>query len=210
MDWYLFASSRPLSQPEEYFSTDNPSPWYCCECGDGPNNSTRGFCVSCYDKTWFATLYSIDNILSLSRWRPNCITASMQESNLSSGSEMDSCISRHDCHYSASCMSCGLDYNLCRLPRTRKANEEEEEEKKERLRHMRRMMWLLIMLLSCLLQGLKDSRQLSGYRNRARPPCTTMPWCIPPALVVLWGVCWMFYPSALGKSTVIESCFSPS
>lgn len=26
-----------------------------------------------------------------------------------------------------------------------------------------------------------------------RPPCTTMPWTIWPALVVLWGVCWMFY-----------------
>jgi hypothetical protein len=31
--------------------------------------------------------------------------------------------------------------------------------------------------------------------NRHRPPCSTMPWDILPALVVLWGVCWMFYPS---------------
>jgi hypothetical protein len=33
----------------------------------------------------------------------------------------------------------------------------------------------------------------SEYPNRCRPPCTTMPWNIWPALVVLWGVCWMFY-----------------
>jgi hypothetical protein len=31
------------------------------------------------------------------------------------------------------------------------------------------------------------------YPNRRRPPCTTMPWNIWPSLVVLWGVCWMFY-----------------
>lgn len=35
----------------------------------------------------------------------------------------------------------------------------------------------------------------NGYVNRRRPPCTTMPWSIWPALVVLWGVCWMFYNS---------------
>lgn len=34
---------------------------------------------------------------------------------------------------------------------------------------------------------------LSDFPNRRRPPCTTMPWNIWPALVVLWGVCWMFY-----------------
>lgn len=28
-----------------------------------------------------------------------------------------------------------------------------------------------------------------------RHPCTTMPWTIWPSLVVLWGVCWMFYGS---------------
>ncbi|KAL9114708.1 MAG: hypothetical protein Q9227_001386, partial [Pyrenula ochraceoflavens] len=33
----------------------------------------------------------------------------------------------------------------------------------------------------------------SEFPNRFRPPCTTMPWTIWPALVVLWGVCWMFY-----------------
>jgi hypothetical protein len=33
----------------------------------------------------------------------------------------------------------------------------------------------------------------SEFPNRLRPPCTTMPWNIWPSLVVLWGVCWMFY-----------------
>jgi hypothetical protein len=37
---------------------------------------------------------------------------------------------------------------------------------------------------------------LSVFPNRRRPPCTTMPWNIWPALVVLWGVCWMFYNSS--------------
>jgi hypothetical protein len=35
----------------------------------------------------------------------------------------------------------------------------------------------------------------SEFPDSIRPPCTTMPWSIWPALVVLWGVCWMFvYP----------------
>lgn len=34
---------------------------------------------------------------------------------------------------------------------------------------------------------------VSEFPNSLRPPCTTMPWTIWPALVVLWGVCWMFY-----------------
>lgn len=31
------------------------------------------------------------------------------------------------------------------------------------------------------------------FPNRQRPRCTTMPWNLWPSLVVLWGVCWMFY-----------------
>ncbi len=34
---------------------------------------------------------------------------------------------------------------------------------------------------------------LSKRQKRTRPFGTTMPWSIWPALVVLWGVCWMFY-----------------
>jgi hypothetical protein len=36
------------------------------------------------------------------------------------------------------------------------------------------------------------SSGFSKFPNSMRPPCTTMPWTIWPALVVLWGVCWMF------------------
>jgi len=36
------------------------------------------------------------------------------------------------------------------------------------------------------------SSGFSEFPNSMRPPCTTMPWTIWPALVVLWGVCWMF------------------
>ena len=31
------------------------------------------------------------------------------------------------------------------------------------------------------------------FPGRLRPPCTTMPWTVWPSLMVLWGVCWMFY-----------------
>jgi hypothetical protein len=40
---------------------------------------------------------------------------------------------------------------------------------------------------------------ISEFPNRLRPPCTTMPWTIWPALVVLWGVCWMFYEGSIGN-----------
>jgi hypothetical protein len=33
----------------------------------------------------------------------------------------------------------------------------------------------------------------SVYPNSRRPLCKTMPWDILPSLVILWGVCWMFY-----------------
>ena len=45
-----------------------------------------------------------------------------------------------------------------------------------------KVLYLLLLYLS-----------FSEFPNRLRPPCTTMPWTIWPALAVLWGVCWMFY-----------------
>jgi hypothetical protein len=47
-----------------------------------------------------------------------------------------------------------------------------------------KVLYLLLLYLS-----------FSEFPNRLRPLCTTMPWTIWPALVVLWGVCWMFYDS---------------
>jgi hypothetical protein len=44
-------------------------------------------------------------------------------------------------------------------------------------------------LLTCLLFC-----NFSIFPGTIRPRCTTMPWTIWPALVVLWGVCWMFRP----------------
>jgi hypothetical protein len=44
-------------------------------------------------------------------------------------------------------------------------------------------------LLTCLLFC-----NFSIFPGTIRPRCTTMPWTIWPALVVLWGVCWMFHP----------------
>ena len=35
--------------------------------------------------------------------------------------------------------------------------------------------------------------KFSGISDNDQPMCTTMPWNIRPALIVLWGVCWMFY-----------------
>lgn len=47
-------------------------------------------------------------------------------------------------------------------------------------------------------------------RGKRRPPCTTMPWIIPPALAVLWGVCWMFWPPMLylDNSRTIHECLA--
>ncbi|MCJ1325608.1 hypothetical protein MMC10_002271 [Thelotrema lepadinum] len=43
--------------------------------------------------------------------------------------------------------------------------------------------------------GLFNHRRFThNYSSRLRPPCLSMPWTTWPALVVLWGVCWMFYP----------------
>lgn len=38
------------------------------------------------------------------------------------------------------------------------------------------------------------------FPNNLRHLCTTMPWSIWPALAVLWGVCWMFYERADGRT----------
>lgn len=46
-------------------------------------------------------------------------------------------------------------------------------------------------------QYLQQQRQIEGWfaewPNGQRPLNTTWPWNVKPSLVVLWGVCWMFY-----------------
>lgn len=49
-------------------------------------------------------------------------------------------------------------------------------------------------LLPEILQYLLLFCKFAEFPNRRRPKCTTMPWNIWPSLMVLWGVCWMFYP----------------
>lgn len=41
-------------------------------------------------------------------------------------------------------------------------------------------------------------RLFAEFPNGVRHLCTTMPWTIWPALVVLWGVCWMFIQNQAG------------
>jgi hypothetical protein len=62
------------------------------------------------------------------------------------------------------------------------------------------LMWAIMQFLSLLarrlqtmLQSAPNLDRFSEFPNRRRPPCTTMPWNVWPALVILWGVCWMFY-----------------
>ncbi|CAH0019842.1 unnamed protein product [Clonostachys rhizophaga] len=47
------------------------------------------------------------------------------------------------------------------------------------------------------------------FPHAVRHLCTTMPWTIWPALVVLWGVCWMFKPSVTEPMLSILQCATP-
>ena len=62
---------------------------------------------------------------------------------------------------------------------------------------------LLVLFLYCLLVLLRLV-VTSTFSEAIRPRCTTMPWTIWPALVVLWGVCWMFQPSERPADTQNE------
>lgn len=52
------------------------------------------------------------------------------------------------------------------------------------------LIWLLEALLHFLT--LVIAVCIFEFPDNLRPPNTTMPWIIKPALFVLWGVCWMF------------------
>ena len=61
------------------------------------------------------------------------------------------------------------------------------------IRYIQQYVFRCIILL---IQGTAPKFASSGFskfRKRNRPPSSTMPWTIWPSLVVLWGVCWMFY-----------------
>ena len=59
--------------------------------------------------------------------------------------------------------------------------------------------------LACWHQYWQQSRAsfhawFSEWPNSQRPLNTTWPWNVRPSLVVLWGVCWMFYGDESGKT----------
>ena len=45
-----------------------------------------------------------------------------------------------------------------------------------------------------LMTSLTTPKKLNYSGRRRRSPCLSMPWIVWLALMVLWGVCWMFYP----------------
>jgi hypothetical protein len=86
------------------------------------------------------------------------------------------------------------------LSRLRRPAEKQRQEREENLiHHVARLLILLALwqkfltLWQKLIERLLFFCKFSEFPNKRRPACTTMPWNIWPALVVLWGVCWMFY-----------------
>lgn len=80
------------------------------------------------------------------------------------------------------------------------ALDEEERQREEDQRlfesYMTHSEWLFreaAVRLQLILEFLLLLCKSSGFPDGDRPMCMTMPWNILPALVVLWGVCWMFY-----------------
>lgn len=70
----------------------------------------------------------------------------------------------------------------------------------EALQRLLEFLHIIYTFLRQLLDELTYTTRLwdlcSEFPQNIRHPCTTMPWTIWPALVVLWGVCWMFYSSS--------------
>lgn len=87
----------------------------------------------------------------------------------------------------------------------------EAEGRQQREMHMeciKRFFRLLAMLLERLFEDLLFCCNFSEYPDKRRPPCSTMPWNIRPALIVLWGVCWMLYSSSTISQQDEEACVS--
>jgi hypothetical protein len=92
------------------------------------------------------------------------------------------------------------------LPHDRKIIVDQEE--LDYILRFLRFLENLALLLQRTLQFLLTCSKFGRFPNRQRPRCTTMPWSIWPSLVVLWGVCWMFYtPFTTLDATRFESYF---
>jgi hypothetical protein len=77
--------------------------------------------------------------------------------------------------------------------RQKRLEQRQHEISMERLaRFIRQVAIRLQVNLEFLLLLCKSSK----FPDGDEPACTTMPWNILPALIVLWGVCWMFYGSS--------------
>jgi hypothetical protein len=82
-----------------------------------------------------------------------------------------------------------------RLEGGKEDNKEAPREARRELlmRILMRVLQFLAFLLQRILHQLQIFCRFAEFPNRCRPKCTTMPWSIWPSLMVLWGVCWMFY-----------------
>jgi hypothetical protein len=74
---------------------------------------------------------------------------------------------------------------------------EKEDDKEARKRPLPWILMRILQFFAFLLQRILHQLQIfckfAEFPNRCRPKCTTMPWSIWPSLMVLWGICWMFY-----------------
>jgi hypothetical protein len=71
---------------------------------------------------------------------------------------------------------------------------EENREEKDRKARLRNELYNALLFIIALLNGLYAVFFVE-WPDGEPPLSTTMPWNIRPCLVVLWGVCWMFYDS---------------
>jgi hypothetical protein len=83
------------------------------------------------------------------------------------------------------------------------ALDEEDRQKEIEQRHhevsmerIARCIRLVAIRLQVNLQFLLLLCKSSKFPDGDEPACMTMPWNILPALIVLWGVCWVFYGSS--------------
>lgn len=93
-----------------------------------------------------------------------------------------------------------VESQLQQLRSVEDALDEEQRQKEEEKRqfeiymeHIERFIREVAIRLRIFLEFLYIFCKFSGFSDSHQPVCMTMPWNIRPALVVLWGVCWMFY-----------------
>ena len=85
--------------------------------------------------------------------------------------------------------------------------EKEKEDRRRREQRTRKLVKLLVKALlylqwcqQVLLSALIDTSATPPvWKKRLKSISICMPWCIPPALIILWSVVWMFRPGTSGK-----------